>query len=181
MNERTVFIDIINKSNKFQIKKVAKIGIQHSLERLEKEMPGYYMQLIPAIFSALGLCLAAIIVRDEIGSSYRIVLYILVFVATNILFSKSLLRILSSFQMKQAIKEKNLSVLVQENKMNKYVFEVIHIISIILLNTMLWYVWVGIEDRKADLFLFIILSFQFFKGIQAKMQFNIFLNAISKG
>lgn len=82
------------------------IGIQHSLERLEKEMPGYYTQLFPTIFSALGLCLGATIVREEIESRYRIVLYILVFVATNILFSKSLLRILSSFQMKQAIKEK---------------------------------------------------------------------------
>lgn len=156
------------------------IGIQHSLERLEKEMPGYYTQLIPAIFSALGLCLGAIIVREEIESPYRIALYILVFVATNILFSKSLLRILSSFQMKQAIKEKDLSVLIKESKTNKLVFEVIHILSLILLNILLWYVWVEIEDRKADLFLLILLSFQFFKGIQAKMQFNRFLKAISK-
>lgn len=156
------------------------IGIQHSLERLEKEMPGYYTQLIPAILSALGLCLGAFIVREEIESPYRIALYILVFVATNILFSKSLLRILSSFQMKQAIKEKDLSVLIQENKTNKLVFEVIHILSLILLNILLWYVWVEIEDRKADLFLLILLSFQFFKGIQAKMQFNRFLKAISK-
>lgn len=73
-----------------------------------------------------------------------------------------------------------MSVLIQENKTNKLVFEVIHILSLILLNILLWYVWVEIEDRKADLFLLILLSFQFFKGIQAKMQFNRFLKAISK-
>lgn len=153
--------------------------MEQSLERLEKEMPGYYIQFIPAFISALSLSIAAILSRDEIVSPYRITLYILIFLATNFLFHKSLLRILSQFLMKQAIKDRDLSVLVLNNKAINFSYTMISIVTIVMMNVVLWYVWVEISNLKADLFLLIVLTLQFFKGIQAKLQFNHFLKGIA--
>ena len=153
--------------------------IEQSLERLEKEMPGYYIQLIPAFLSAFTLFLAAGILREEVNSSFGSILYILIFIATNFLFHKSLLRILSSFLMKQAIKDRDISVFLNENKSMDSQFKVIYILAMVLMNIVLWYVWLKLASIQADILLLTILTVQFFKGIQAKMQFNTFLKVVS--
>lgn len=155
------------------------MNMESIFERLEKEMPGYYVQIIPAFLCAGALSLAAELLKTEVDSIFRIPLYILVFGATNYLFYKSLLRTISQVQMNQAIKERNVDEFLREGK-SAWMIQVIFLIVMILLNAILYYVWVVLHDRIASVLLLLLLTIQYFKGIQSKIQFIVFLRAIKQ-